>query len=447
VSNHLAIATVTATLRRLLQAAIDNDVAGATVTTVRPDGSGNSTPTKGVNIFLYHVTPNPSWRNADLPTRDGSGQVVQRPRAALDLHYLLTYYGNEDKLEPQRLLGSVVRALHVQPILTHKTIQETITDQLFSDFLGDSDLASELELVKFTPSPLSLEDLSKLWSVFFQTPYNLSVGYQGTVVFIEPEIAPRTALPVLKPLVFAVTFRHLLIEQVVAQVAAALTGREKATLEQLIFADSVLLIKGRQLSGAKTKVLLAGEANEPTAMTETQITFPLSTITAGKLQAGVQGVQVIQPAMLGEPPTDHPAAGLESNVAAFVLRPKIKVADPTDVTCRQVIENGQPLTVCSGKITITFDPKVGQRQRIVLLLDEWKATLQDDAQLRSYSFAGPSREETDPIEEVTIEFTDVVAGDYLVRAQVNGAQSMLEQDTDKESETFNRFVNPKVSIT
>ena len=39
-SNHLAIATVTATLQRLLQSAIQGDVEGARVTTVRPDAIG-----------------------------------------------------------------------------------------------------------------------------------------------------------------------------------------------------------------------------------------------------------------------------------------------------------------------------------------------------------------------------------------------------------------------
>ena len=51
--------------------------------------------------------------------------------------------------------------------------------------------------MKFTQSPLSLEELSKLWSVFFQAPYALSVAYQATVVLIDGEENPSPALPVL----------------------------------------------------------------------------------------------------------------------------------------------------------------------------------------------------------------------------------------------------------
>src|ERR1051326_8249061 len=111
-SNYLAIATVTATLQRVLQAVIGGDVPGATATTVRPDASGQGLPPVGVNIFLYQVTPNAALRNADLPTRNASGQAGQRPVAALDLHYLMSFYGADKQLEPQRVLGSVVRTLH-----------------------------------------------------------------------------------------------------------------------------------------------------------------------------------------------------------------------------------------------------------------------------------------------------------------------------------------------
>ncbi len=40
-----------------------------------------------------------------------------------------------------------------------------------------------------------------------------------------------------------------------------------------------------------------------------------------RLQAGVHGVQVSQPRMLGRPPVQH--RGVESNVTAFVLHPVI----------------------------------------------------------------------------------------------------------------------------
>ena len=79
-SNTLAIATVTETLRHLIHRALPGSgVGGAHVTTVRPDNTAGL-PAAGVNIFLYQVTPNPAWQNADLPTRRADGSLLRGPR-------------------------------------------------------------------------------------------------------------------------------------------------------------------------------------------------------------------------------------------------------------------------------------------------------------------------------------------------------------------------------
>ena len=109
-SNFLAIATVTAGLQRVLEAAVSVDVPGATVTTERPETRQGNAGTAGVNVFLYETIPNGAHRNADVPTRDGGGQVLVRPTAALDLHYLLSFYGSEKDLEPQRLSAASVES-------------------------------------------------------------------------------------------------------------------------------------------------------------------------------------------------------------------------------------------------------------------------------------------------------------------------------------------------
>ena len=103
-SNHLAVATVTGTLRTVITDAVAA-VPGAAVTMQRPDGAA-ANQGAGINIFLYQVTPNAAYRNADLPTRRSDGELLQRPQAALVLHYLLSFFGDDGKLEPQRLLGA-----------------------------------------------------------------------------------------------------------------------------------------------------------------------------------------------------------------------------------------------------------------------------------------------------------------------------------------------------
>src|SRR5262245_66296326 len=101
-SNDLAIATVTRALQHILQTAFDQgDLAGVKVVTRRPNKM-DSTDDKQVNLYLYQAAPNTAWRNADLPTRRPNGTLAQAPQVALDLYYLLSFYGNEEHLVPQR---------------------------------------------------------------------------------------------------------------------------------------------------------------------------------------------------------------------------------------------------------------------------------------------------------------------------------------------------------
>lgn len=192
-SNALAIATVTTALAQLVRTAAQSSVPGADVTTERPD----TTPVAQarVRLYLYQVSPNAALRNHDLPARQADGTLVKRPVAAVDLHYLLAFYGNDNELEAQRMLGAVVRDLHAKPVLRREMIANAVSSQ---PFLTASNLADAFEQVKLTPLPMTLEELAKIWSVFFQTPYALSVAYQATAVLIESEETAQAGLPVLR---------------------------------------------------------------------------------------------------------------------------------------------------------------------------------------------------------------------------------------------------------
>lgn len=423
-SNFLAIATATATLSQLIQDAISADVPGASVSTVRPDSNGNNVPDIGVNLYLYQVTPNPAWRNADLPTRNSDGQLVQRPRAAFDLHYLLTFYGDDTQLEPQRLVGSVVRTLHAQPMLTRQMIRTTINSPSFN-YLVNSDLADEVEMVKFTPFPLSLEELSKLWSVFFQTPYTLSLAYHGTVVFIEGLQASRESLPVRVPNIYVRGFRQPVIERVESQ-----TGEG-----QPIVAGGTLVIRGRRLRGDVTRILMGGVEviPAPQNISDTSITLPIP----ASIRAGVHGVQVIHQILMGTPPLPHP--GFESNVAPFVLQPVInrRPDDSDDITVSPPVIALDETR--SADVSIVITPRVAVEQRTVLLINSVSHT-------GAYSFANrpltlpPGQTDTDTI---TFPVSGVIAGQYLVRVQVDGAESPLIVDADPDNP---RYTRPQVTI-
>lgn len=395
-SNFLAIATVTAALRRLIQASAGADVSGADVTTDRPETSANGGPT--VNIYLYQVTPNAALRNEDLPTRSSGGDVVRRPVAALDLHYLFTFTGAEEELEPQRLLGSVVRTLQAQPILSPQLIAAvktaaTATPAVLPD-LADTDLGDQVERVKLAPLPMNLEELSKLWSVFFQTPYALSVAYQASVVLIEPDVATISALPVLERDLRAVPLRRPVIDRVVAAAAP----------DEAIVRTSTLAIEGRDLRGDETRVRLAGTDRPIVGGTSTRLLFDLSSVPPGDLRPGAQTVQVVHHNMLGSPPTEHP--GVESTVASFVLHPTVSGATPG----------------AGPAITVISDLAVSSRQAAQLAL------LDPGSGARTHLFAADPRES----DTTSLRFPigAVPAGNHVVQLFVDGADSVVQRDAD-----------------
>ena len=416
-SNHLAIATVTETLRQRLEKAAREEIIDADVSAIRPKGEPGE-GTKGIWIFLYHATPNLGLSNVDLPTRRTDGTVSERPQVALDLHYLLSFFGNENVLEPQRLLGTAVRFLHSEPLLTRKMIEDVVHSV---DFLNESDLAYQVEKVKFFPLPLNLEELSKLWSIFFQTSYFLSVAYQASVVLIEAEEVPEQALPVRERGIYVKPFRHPQIEAITSLPPT----NETEWADEPILVGHTLIITGKRLRGEVNRVRISGTDIEPTSVSDRQITFPLSSppLPSEALRAGVQGLQIVHEFMMGIPQTPH--SGVESELAVFVLRSTISVPESA-----------------TTELDVTFTPKVGKTQRVVLLLNEFN--LPGDRSPYAYLIKTPKDngiEDPNIKETAAIMFpvTNVEPGDYLVRVQVDGAESPLKVENGQYSK-------PKVTI-
>lgn len=426
-SNHLAIATVTAALGALLSSAAQV-VTGAEVSNVRPGTAPPLLPAVGINIYLYQVAPDPAWRNADLPTRDSSGRLAQRPQAALDLFYLISFSGDESRLEPQRLLGATAAALHSSPVLSREAIRSVIEAAVAADpshFLAASDLADQVELVRFTPLGLNLDDLSKLWSVFFQTPYLLSAAYQASLVLIEPQVTPQQALPVRRRSLLALPINQPVIERVVAQLGA----------DRPILAGSGISLQGKRLKGETTQVLF-GEALVTPAPADVSAEAIQVTLPPG-LQAGVQGVKVAHLLLLGDPAALH--RGVSSNIAAFVLQPQIKPSGVgyDIIFSDRVVEADGTL---SGKITVRLNPDIGQAQRVALMLNEF----QPAAAAAAYSFNAEARTVDGDRAEFMIQ--GVAAHSYLVRAQVDGAESPLDVDENPVSPTFGMYIGPRADI-
>ena len=276
-----------------------------------------------------------------------------------------------------------------------------------------------------------------MWTAF-QAHYRPTVAYQVTVVLIESKVSRRAPLPVRARRIYVVPFKQPLIQQIRSQDgpgAPIVTG-------QPILAGFNLVIVGSQLKGDNVRVDVGGTEQmvaEPN-VTDTQIIVPIPPDT----RAGLQSVQVKHDRLMGDPPVPH--RGVDSNLAAFVLRPRI---DTVGVTGVIAAADGTR----SGDVTMTVAPLVGDTQRVQLLLnqlqpvDEPISSPLAAAQSASYTFFAPSRIPLSPpsgppgaTATLSVPFTGVKPGTYLVRVQVDGADSPLTVDGS------GRFASPSVVI-
>lgn len=438
-SNPLAITTVSALLQWLLANRFgqpDVSLGGQVkVTTLPPDQvklEGNSL--LQLNLFLYQLSPNPAWRNVGLPARDERGERVANPPLALDLHYLLTAYANSN-LHAEALLGYAMQVLHEMGILTRKYIQNSI-QAIASDptvpleirsKLGEVGLESQIEQIKLSPEALSTEEHSRLWSAM-QAKYRPTVAYQVSVVLIEAQRSRRVALPV-RPEGVGVYARPLRFPRLEAVRARPSANADLLPPSEPILLGYHLVLQGQNLSGEVTQVRVGGQSLTPAQVSDTEISFPLPT----GLRAGPQTVMVQQQHLLGEAPAAFTRPGEESNPLAFLLSPGVSVVK------------------VGGKLELTFTPRVGREQQVTLLLNEFDPTPPTDRPLRAYSFPAPAHNGIgDPnqpdTDKISFTLSGVEPGDYLVRAQVDGAHSPLTRDLNPASPTFGLYVQPQVSL-
>lgn len=411
--NHLAIATVTAALRQAIQNAINADGLGGTAQVGRPEAVTGQDLL--VNLFLYHVAPNAAARNTVMPSRGGDGRSHGPSAVAMDLHYLISFSGAAKTYDPERLLGSVARALEHQPLITRALMEQVIHDDAT---LAKSDLTRAAEVPRAHPLNLSLDEMSKLWSVFFQVPYLLSVAYSLGCVFVETSTAGSPGPPV-------------------TSVGLGIVPMDGPTIAAIEAADGPLLpivwggkiaVKGTRLSRPDLKLRVAGhDALFGSAVTPERIELVLSsaTVGGGDIPAGPVLLQAVVP------PAPGAAIQIEriTDSATFLLRPALTVP-PTALAV-------------PGKITVNVAPKVRDGQTVRLLLDERVA-----ANPVTRQFA-PDPPPANPFPAAALTFS--VSGlrrpsSYYAQLMVDGVASPPVIDLDPTSPTFRQITGPMVNI-
>jgi hypothetical protein len=413
VSNLLAIATVTAALCEALQNAVNDagqgGVPGARVTHLRPGSDQGDPNAPGINVFLYLTTVNPALANDDLPTRRADGSFVRRPRAALDLFYLMTFYGDDGKLEPQRLFGIALSLLHAEPVLSRALIRAVVDA---TPYLGGSDLAEQRDLVRVTPAVPSVDELSRLWLMFPQVEYELSAIYQAGPVLVDWSVVPHMPLPARGVKIVVQAGRQPEIERLGA--ADGGTGWPGVGQE--------LVIMGRGLAAPGVEVRIGGNGVAPTAATDREIRVVLDPPTMPWLRAGPSWVQVVHP---GLAPDGRTIATAFSNIVHLTLLP-----GKADFTVVATPPDG-------WQVTATLQIIVGARQAAELLLNPLGGGL-------GASFPAQPRQADG--DELVFTVTGLETGTYLARARIDAAESLLDIDQASTSPTYGRYVGPTLVL-
>lgn len=192
------IAALTQAMVDRIQQAVatsDGPVSHALVTANRPDQlAGQSGPQ--VNLFLYHITPSASRRNEDLPMRDSTGRLATRPIVALDLHYLISFYGTGiQSRDSLLLLGLTLGVLELQPAFNPDDLSAA-WQRLNKDAPLDAALALADEPIRLTAVGLDTDEMYRLWQLFPMVPYTLSAFYRASTMMLPAGIGVPPALPV-----------------------------------------------------------------------------------------------------------------------------------------------------------------------------------------------------------------------------------------------------------
>ena len=388
-SNHLVIAAVTATLRKVILNFLSPLVPGIDVTTLPLDEArANNANGSQVNIYLYQTEVNAAWRNQDLPNRVRPGELGFPP-LALNLFYLISAYGqNNDEVRAHGLLGGAMSALHDMPVLDPADLASVLTPP---DEPGE-----QIERVRVTYEPLSIDEVSKLWSAF-QTSYRVSAAYQASVVLIESQRPSKSGLPVL---------RRGESDQGVTTLTAfpALESIEvdgqRFGPYPLAVPGSTLILKGTGMQASDLLVRLdnprlpAPFELPPDSASETEVRVQ---IPGGALTDWPPGYYSASLVMRDAVSTNVLFA---SESRSFALMPTITTFAPN------------PAAIVGGEATLTVDftPEAWPEQTVALMVG-------------SREVPAPAH----PAKTGSLTFTipQAVAGQYYIRLRVDGADSSL----------------------
>jgi hypothetical protein len=224
-----------------------------------------------------------------------------------------------------------------------------------------------------------------------------------SVLLIDGRLPARVAPPAGGVNVNVASFRRPVIDSVKPLRAAA---------------GATLALDGMNLRADVTRVMFRGGQAAPSLLGDNH----LEAVLPATLPAGMQSVRVVHGVDFGTPGDPH--NGPESNEVPFVLTPRVTV--PGGPAPHWTVARG-------GTLTLAITPSVWRTQKVRLLVGDQTLTLPERL---------PS---SPPTADASLDFaipTSWPAGDFLLRVQVDGAESPLSVNPATRA-----FDGPIVRIT
>jgi len=453
-SNYLAIATVTAAIQQILREAITPHVRGAEVSTLRPDELSKSGVQSGINVYLFQVTPNSAMRNDSFPLRDDSGAGLNRTSLAFDLHYILSFYGKEDRLEPEQLFALAALALANEPLLDSERIARTVAG-VAGAILEGSDI-NQAEPVRLNPVSLTVEELHRTWALFSPTPYRLSSVYTASFVKMSTGASPGRNLPVAQ---IRVSGRPVSLPRIQDWNPKRLPATPGAQVsisgdfgpDVVAFLDDLPIVtraSGNSLIAELPSGLLAGISSlrlgypdpegEPSPLSES-VSLTIEPFVGDDFRVSIEngmavvvcpnpGVRVSRLLELTLSPVGSPGRGFTSSeVLRFPLAANLwcEPGKVSDALRRAFVQNGHSIpddaeVIALGRERRIRTPNSGEPEFALRM---------DSAGL----FALYGLSATDPEGATPFAFATLPTGRYLARVRVDGVESRLRTEDGKYS--------------
>lgn len=387
-SNSLAIAAVTATLRNLLTQGLttEADLADTSVTMQPLDRARTNGQTANqMNVFLYHVLPSAAWRNTDPAWVTRPGESGARP-VGLNLSYLLTAFGRDNDMQrpfSHQILGRAIGILNDHPVLGADEIRAA---------LPNNDLWNQVERVRITMQPFSVEEIAKLWTGF-QTQYRLSVAYEVAVVLIDSRSPVTAPVPVLTR---GRDDRGVLAQPNLLPQFASLRG---------------VTLPGNELSAKLgDTITLTGDALEGAV----QAQFTNAAWTTPKRVALLVNSSSSSSVVLPTDATAWPAGNYMVAVLAGVAGASATLTNQVALTVAPRITSKLPMTVKRVKgvatLKLTCAPELQPQQRIEVIVGAEVLPVPAPAAAT---------------DQITVQLPSAAPGQYWLRLRVDGVDSQL----------------------